>query len=78
MISVPGKLFKYCKWSSSIIIYYITADYGLLEKGDLKVYLNNAGLDILQIVSLPITEALALYEKNRKLGKKGDQVKELF
>jgi hypothetical protein len=49
-----------------------------LEKGDLKVYLNNAGLDILQIVSLPITEALALYEKNRKLGKKGDQVKELF
>lgn len=48
------------------------ADYGLMEKGDLKTYLENAGLEILQIVSIPISEALALHEKNKKLGKNGD------
>lgn len=47
-------------------------EFQILEKADLKLCLQNAGLDILQVISIPISEAFALNEKNRK-NKKGDQ-----
>lgn len=45
----------------------------MLEKGDLKNLLLNAGLDLMQIVSIPISEALALNERNQKLERESEQ-----
>jgi hypothetical protein len=51
----------------------VPADFGLLEKGDIKTYLENNKIEILQIVSIPVTEALALQEKNKKQNKNGEE-----
>ena len=45
----------------------------MLEKGDLKTFLKNNGIEILQIVSIPVTEALAIQEKNRKQRKNEEE-----